>query len=65
MLDNDVLVPLEDGTLTINSPIWVDGSEKVKPRPAPAIGEHSEEILRAAGYDDASIGALRAAGTVA
>src|SRR3954463_12676227 len=65
MLDNDVLVPLEDGTLTINSPIWVDGSDKVKPGPAPAIGEHSDEILRGAGYDVASIGQLRAAGTVA
>jgi formyl-CoA transferase len=65
MLDNDVLVPLEGGMLTINSPIWVDGSAKVKPRPAPAVGEHSDEILRAAGYDEASIGKLRAAGTVA
>src|SRR4051795_10023636 len=65
MLDNDVLVPLEDGTLTINSPIWVDGSEKVKPGPAPQIGQHSDEILRNAGYDDASIGKLRAAGAVA
>jgi crotonobetainyl-CoA:carnitine CoA-transferase CaiB-like acyl-CoA transferase len=65
MLDNDVLVPLEDGTLTINSPIWIDGSEKAKPRRAPAIGEHSDEILRAAGYDEASISRLRAAGAVA
>jgi formyl-CoA transferase len=65
MLENEVLVPSEDGTLTINSPIWVDGSDKVKPRRAPAIGEHSDEILRAAGYDDRSIAELRAAGTVA
>src|SRR5437868_8859871 len=35
MIENDVLVPLEDGILTINSPIWVDGSAKVKPGPAP------------------------------
>ena len=65
MLDNDVLVPLEGGMLTINSPIWVDGSAKVKPRVAPGVGEHSDEILRAAGYDEASIGKLRAAGAVA
>jgi crotonobetainyl-CoA:carnitine CoA-transferase CaiB-like acyl-CoA transferase len=65
MLDNDVLVPLEGGMLTINSPIWVDGSAKVKPRPAPGVGEHSDDILRAAGYDEASIGKLRAAGAVA
>src|SRR3954451_1057162 len=61
MIENDVLVPLQDGTLTINSPIWVDGSEKVKPGPAPQIGQHSDEILRNAGYDDASIGKLRLA----
>src|SRR3954469_25832303 len=65
MLDNDVLVPLEGGMLTINSPIWVDGSAKVKPRQAPGVGEHSDEILRAAGYDEASIAKLRAAGAVA
>ncbi|HYW62052.1 MAG TPA: CoA transferase [Bradyrhizobium sp.] len=65
MLDNDVLVPLEGGMLTINSPIWIDGSAKVKPRHAPDVGEHSDEILRAAGYDEASIGTLRAAGAVA
>jgi formyl-CoA transferase len=66
MLENDVLVPLEgDGMLTINSPIWVDGSDKVKPGHAPDIGEHSEEVLRAAGYGEAEIGTLRAAGIVA
>jgi formyl-CoA transferase len=65
MIENDVLVPLDDGMLTINSPIWVDGSAKVKPGPAPGVGQHSEEILRNAGYDDASIGRLRAAGAVA
>jgi crotonobetainyl-CoA:carnitine CoA-transferase CaiB-like acyl-CoA transferase len=66
MLDNDVLVPFEsDGMLTINSPIWVDGSDKVKPRHAPHIGEHSDEALRAAGYGEAEISKLRAAGIVA
>jgi crotonobetainyl-CoA:carnitine CoA-transferase CaiB-like acyl-CoA transferase len=66
MIDNDVLVPFEGDTmLTINSPIWVDGSQKVKPRRAPGIGEHSNEILRAAGYDEAAIRQLRASGAVA
>jgi crotonobetainyl-CoA:carnitine CoA-transferase CaiB-like acyl-CoA transferase len=65
MIANDVLVAFEDDTmLTINSPIWVDGSKKVKPRRAPAIGEHSNEILREAGYDEASIRNLRASGAV-
>jgi formyl-CoA transferase len=66
MLDNGVLVPFENDTmLTISSPIWVDGSEKVQPRRPPGIGEHSDDILRQAGYDEASIAKLRAAGAVA
>jgi formyl-CoA transferase len=66
MLDNEVLVPFENDTmLTVNSPIWVDGSKKVQPRRPPGIGEHSDAILRQAGYDEASIARLRAAGAVA
>lgn len=66
MLENDVLVPFENDTmLTINSPIWVDGSQKTRPRHPPAVGEHSDEILRAAGFDDAEVQRLRASGAVA
>jgi crotonobetainyl-CoA:carnitine CoA-transferase CaiB-like acyl-CoA transferase len=66
MLDNEVLVPFENDTmLTINSPIWVDGARKVPPRKPPGIGEHSDEILRNAGYDDEAIRTLRASGAVA
>jgi formyl-CoA transferase len=66
MIENDVLVPFENDTmLTINSPIWVDGSEKVKPKRPPEVGEHSEEILREAGYDEAAIRSLKASGAVA
>jgi crotonobetainyl-CoA:carnitine CoA-transferase CaiB-like acyl-CoA transferase len=66
MLENEVLVPFEGGPmLTINSPIWVDGSNKVPPGRAPGIGEHSDEILRKAGYDEASIRQLRDSGAVA
>ncbi|MBB5049747.1 crotonobetainyl-CoA:carnitine CoA-transferase CaiB-like acyl-CoA transferase [Rhodopseudomonas rhenobacensis] len=65
MLDNDVLVPFENDTLlTVNSPIWIEGRPKVQPRHPPAIGQHSDEILRDAGFDDAAIAQLRAAGTV-
>ncbi len=50
MIDNEVVVPFENDTmLTVNSPIWVDGAPKVRPRKPPALGEHSDEILRAAG----------------
>jgi len=66
MLENEVLVPFEGDTmLTINSPIWVDGSQKIPPRHPPGIGEHSDEVLREAGYDEASIRQLRASGAVA
>jgi len=65
MLANDVLVPLgNEGMLTVNSPFWVSEAEKVAPRQAPGIGEHSDEVLRAAGYADADIARLRAAGAV-
>jgi crotonobetainyl-CoA:carnitine CoA-transferase CaiB-like acyl-CoA transferase len=65
MLDNEVLVPFENDTmLTINSPIWVDGARKAPPRKPPAIGQHSDEILRKAGYDDATISKLRTSGAV-
>ena len=53
MLDAGVLVPFEnDAMLTIDSPFFVDGADKVRPRKAPAVGEHSDQILREIGYDD-------------
>lgn len=65
MIENDVLVPFEgDGLLTINSPIWIDGSDKQKPRHPPKIGQHSDEVLREVGFDAAEILSLRASGTV-
>ncbi len=66
MHDNEVLVPFEGDTmLTVNSPIWIDGSQKTKPRHPPGVGEHSDEVLREAGYDDAAIARLRNSGAVA
>jgi formyl-CoA transferase len=66
MIENEVLVPFENDTmLTVNSPIFIDGARKVQPRMPPGIGEHSDEILRNAGYDEAAIRKLRASGAVA
>jgi crotonobetainyl-CoA:carnitine CoA-transferase CaiB-like acyl-CoA transferase len=66
MIENEVLVPFENDTmLTVNSPIWIDGQRKVTPRKPPGIGEHSDDILRGAGFDDEAIRALRARGAVA
>ena len=65
MIETGALVPFDNDTmLTINSPIWVDGSKKVKPKRPPEVGEHSAEILREAGYDEASIMSLKASGAV-
>ena len=38
--------------MTVNSPIEIRGQEKVPPRVAPDVGEHSEQVLREAGYAD-------------
>jgi crotonobetainyl-CoA:carnitine CoA-transferase CaiB-like acyl-CoA transferase len=66
MIENNVLVPFEGDTLlTVNSPIWIDGSQKTAPRRPPGIGEHSDEVLREAGYDEAAIATLRKSGAVA
>jgi len=65
MLENDVLVPFEGGgMLTINSPIWIEGEDKVQPRHAPEIGEHSDAVLQKFGCDEAEIRRLRACGAV-
>jgi formyl-CoA transferase len=66
MRDAGVLVPFENSqTLTITSPIWVEGAEKVTPRMPPKVGEHSDDILKQAGFSEAEISALRGTGAVA
>jgi crotonobetainyl-CoA:carnitine CoA-transferase CaiB-like acyl-CoA transferase len=65
ILASEALVPFAGGgTLTINSPFWVVGQQKVMPRPAPAVGAHSDEVLREAGYTDNEIRAFRAEGVI-
>ena len=45
------LVPFADGSgLTVSSPFEIDGITKVAPGKAPELGEHSEEVLREAGF---------------
>ena len=59
MKANGVFAELEHpqhGSLhTVSSPLNVQGTGKAKPAPAPAVGEHSREILRSIGYEDATI----------
>lgn len=60
------LVPFADGeALTVSSPFHLDGEAKVAPRRAPLLGQHSETVLREAGYAEDEIGRLRGLGVVA
>jgi crotonobetainyl-CoA:carnitine CoA-transferase CaiB-like acyl-CoA transferase len=66
IMANDILVPFDNDTvLTVTSPICVEGQQKVRPRRPPAVGQHTDELLREAGYDAAAVEKLRSDGAVA
>jgi len=60
------LVPFADGTgLTVSSPFSVDGTAKVAPvRAAKVVGQHSEAVLRDAGYTADEIARLKGLGVL-
>ena len=64
-----VLVPTADpaigAALTVSSPLWIEGQDKVAPAPPPGLGEHSEAVLRDAGYAEDEIRRLVDSGVVA
>ena len=64
MYVNDVLTEVEPGdhfyAYTVNSPFWMSGAEKRKPRLAPGIGEHTTEVLAELGFSDAEVAAMLA-----
>jgi formyl-CoA transferase len=68
LLANRILLPIDDGSgephLTIDSPVRLDQEQKVSPRPAPDLGEHTESVLRELGFDAAGIEDLRSAGAI-
>jgi len=64
MRENGAIVPMSGGGHTVSSPLWIDGVEKAAAAPAPAVGEHSDAILREQGVPAEDIARLRAQGVV-
>ena len=57
--DAGAIVPFADGSMeTVSSPLWIAGQTKPPPRHAPELGEHSEDVLRDAGFAEAEIDAF-------
>jgi crotonobetainyl-CoA:carnitine CoA-transferase CaiB-like acyl-CoA transferase len=44
---------------TVDSPVWLDGVPKVRTRPAPGLGDHTDEVLAELGYDAEAVCRLR------
>jgi crotonobetainyl-CoA:carnitine CoA-transferase CaiB-like acyl-CoA transferase len=45
-------------------PLSIDGERVRHQRPPPRLGEHTDEILRELGYDDAELETLAAEGAI-
>ena len=54
----------EDGLTQFAPPLKLSAYEFSVRQPAPKVGEHNAQILRAAGYTDDEIAGLAAAGTI-
>ena len=52
------------GRTRLAEPLTVDGERIVHAAPPPSLGEHSRDVLREAGYSDAEVDELEAAGVV-
>jgi crotonobetainyl-CoA:carnitine CoA-transferase CaiB-like acyl-CoA transferase len=65
---NDLIVesehPLTGRMRQTRPPIRFEATPASIRRPAPGLGEHNEELLAELGFDEAAIGALRAAGVL-
>jgi formyl-CoA transferase len=59
---NGIIIPLEHPEFgpmrTINSPFEVSGADKIPPKAAPSLGEHTAQVLAQFGYSDAEIESL-------
>jgi len=67
LLANGTFIDTGDADVprTIASPLSMAGVSQTKPRRAPALGQHSDEVLREIGCSDSDIATLRASGAVA
>ncbi len=65
MAANGVFTEIEGcGLRTVNNPVNLDGMDKVSPRLAPSVGQHTREILLALGYSELDVDAMLEAGIV-
>ena len=68
MQASGALVPLDDtragASLTVGSPVWIEGQDKVPATLAPELGEHTVDVLREAGFEAAEIERLLLAGVI-
>ena len=68
MQASGALVPLDDpragAALTVSSPLQIGGQEKMPATMAPEIGEHTVEVLREAGVDEAEVERLLRDGVI-
>jgi crotonobetainyl-CoA:carnitine CoA-transferase CaiB-like acyl-CoA transferase len=58
----ELIQPMPEPTVAL--PLSIDGERVVHRRPPPRLGEHTEEVLRELGYDDAELEALSADGVI-
>ncbi len=56
--------PIDGTSRVVSSPLYFSASESSPARGAPLAGEHTIEVLRESGYDEAAIAALLASGAV-
>ncbi len=68
VLENRMVISVDEAEFemskVVTHPIQVSGVAHVEPKPAPALGEHSGEILRELGYDENAIAAMREEGAL-
>ena len=59
-----MVVPAAPGCSQLGQPVKMSGFEPPPPRAAPRPGEHTDEVLREAGFNDRELADLRATGAV-